>query len=51
MGDGAVGDEDGGAGADGESDDGAIFCDETPKQRLHLKRGFAEPLEIGEDRD
>ena len=48
MGDRAVGDEDGGASADGEGDDGAVFGDEGAEKRLDLKRGSAEPLEIGE---
>lgn len=43
VGDRAVGDDDGGAGAGGEGEDGAIFGDETAQQRLHLEWGSSKP--------
>lgn len=51
VGNGTVDDEDGGASADGEGDDGAIFGDGVAEERFDLERGFAEPLEIGDDGD
>lgn len=39
----AVGDEYGGAIADGEGENRAIFGNETAEKRFNLERGFAEP--------
>lgn len=45
----AIGDEDGGAAADTESDDGAVFGDETMEERFNLERRSAKPEEICDD--
>ena len=42
MGEGGVGDDDGGAGADAEGEDGPVFGLEFADNRLELRGGFEE---------
>ncbi|URE21123.1 hypothetical protein MUK42_11134, partial [Musa troglodytarum] len=50
VGDGAVRDEDGGAGADAKRDDGTVPSVELPQDVLDVSEGPAEPQEVAEDR-
>ena len=43
MGDGGVGDEDEGAEADAEGDDGAVLGAELAEDGLQLEKGLGEP--------
>lgn len=50
VGEGAVGDEDGGAGAYAEGDNWAILTVKLPEDGLHLLKGSSEPEKVADDR-